>query len=95
MSARTTGGIIQRAPRSVRSCIGHVRADLPCRLQPGHQRHADVEDAQVGPALQRLLDRLDPIGRLRHDLDVSLSLEQQPDPRAHDPVIVGVTFRDP
>ncbi len=68
---------------------GELGADLACGLETGHPRHADVEDAQVGLAGQRLLHRLDSILGLRDHVEVGLALEQELDPRPDDPVVVG------
>ena len=38
---------------------------------------------------ERQLDRLDPVGRLRHDLDVGLPVEHRPQAAADDLVVVG------
>ena len=69
--------------------LGQVRANLARRLQARHAGHADVEHAQVRARRERLLERLDAVARLRHDLDVRLALEQQPDARPDDAVVVG------
>ena len=58
-----------------------------CR--PGEARHGDVEDADVGPVGEGLLEGLDAVGRLGHDLHVGLAIEQQPQAAADDAVVVG------
>ena len=62
--------------------------DLARRLQPGQLRHFDVEDRQVGPLPHRQLPRFGPVGGLGHHLDVGLALQQQPQPRPHNPMVI-------
>ena len=69
--------------------VGEVRTDLASRLQPGQPRHPDIENAEVRTRGQRLLDCLDPVCGLRHDLETRLALEQQLDSRPDDAVVVG------
>ena len=52
-------------------------------------RHRDVEHADVRALAQRELDRLDAVGGLGDDLHVGLAVEQQLQPAADDPVVVG------
>ena len=69
--------------------LGQVRADLARGLQAGHARHRDVHHAQVGLRLQRLLEGVDAVLGLGHDLHVRLALDQQPQAAPHDAVVVG------
>jgi hypothetical protein len=67
-------------------CLG---PDLARRLKPGQLRHLDVENRQVGTLADRHVPRLGAVGGLAHHLDVHLALEQHPQARPHDPVVVG------
>jgi hypothetical protein len=63
--------------------------DLAGHLQPGQLRHSHVEDRQVGPLPGRQVPSLGSVGGLGDHVDVGLPLEQQPQPGADYPVVVG------
>ena len=63
--------------------------ELARGLQPGHPRHRDVEDREVDVVAQRALDRLGAVAGLGDDLEVGLGVEDEPQPVAHDGVVVG------
>jgi hydrogenase maturation protein HypF len=62
--------------------------DAPRRLEPVELRHADVHQDHGGPEARGLVDRLEPVRRLRHDLDVVLAAEQHPEARADHRLVV-------
>src|SRR5439155_12069137 len=67
----------------------HLPLDLVGGLKPGHARHRHVQDGDVGLFRDHLLECFDAVLRLCHDLHVGLAVEEQPDARADDSVIVG------
>lgn len=54
-----------------------------------HQRHSDVEQADVGAQLERQADCLAPVGGRADHFDVGLGVEQHRQPGAHDGLVVG------
>ncbi len=68
---------------------GQVRADLARRLDARHARHGDVEDAEVGALLERLLEGVDAVLGLRDDLHVGLAVDQEAHAATDDAVVVG------
>ena len=63
--------------------------DLPSRLQPGHPRHGDVQDGQVDVPAPGELDGLGAVAGLGDHHQVGLAVQDQPQPAAHQRVVVG------
>ncbi len=59
------------------------------RLDAVGHRHPDVEEAHVGPDAPRERHGFGAVGRLAHDLDVGLRVEDHPEPGAHELLVVG------
>ena len=57
-------------------------------LDAVHPRHLDVHQDDVGARRAGLLDGLEAVGRLGHDLDVVLDRQHHREPRAHHRVVV-------
>ena len=74
--------------------LGQLLAEQPRRLEPVHPGHADVHDHDVRLASERQLDRALPVGCLAHDPDVRSAREREPEPFAHDFVVVDDQGRD-
>ncbi len=64
------------------------------RLEAVHVRHADVHEDDVRVELARGLDGLGPVGGLTDDLHVVLGLEDHPEPRAHEGLVVDDEHAD-
>jgi hypothetical protein len=64
-------------------------ADGARGLQPGQARHRHVQDAQVRGRGDGLGHRLRAVAGLRDHLEALLPVEQEPQARAHDAVVVG------
>ena len=73
--------------------LGRLRLDLARRLDPGHARHRDVEDGDVGALDERLLDGGDAVFRLGDDLHAGLAVDQHAHAGAHDAMVVGDRVR--
>ena len=65
------------------------REDPPSRLEPVELGHANVHQDDRRVEASRLLDRLQPVRRLGHDLDVLLAGEQHPKAGADHRLVVG------
>ena len=59
------------------------------RLDAVELGHADVHQHDVGGELARLLDRLQAVGGLADDVEVVLGVEDHPEARAHERLVVG------
>src|SRR3954447_6008580 len=57
-------------------------------LEPVQLRHPDVHQDHVGVLARGLGDRLEPVARLGHDLDVLLVAQQQPEAGPHHRLVV-------
>ena len=77
----------RREDQHPRGAIG--REDAPRRLEPVELRHADVHENDGRIESRRLLDGLEPVRRLRDDLDVLLAAEEHPEARPHHRLVVG------
>src|SRR5207249_1738909 len=55
---------------------------------PGHARHRHIQDRDLGPLGEHLLDGLDAVLGFGDDLEVRLAVEKQLQPGADDPVVV-------
>ena len=67
---------LERGDHHHRHRVRHVGSGEQARgLDAVEHRHADVEQAHVGPQAPGELDGLAPVGRLRHDLDAVLCVE--------------------
>jgi hypothetical protein len=64
------------------------------RLQPVEPRHLDVHEHDVGTPTERQVDGVEPVGRLAHDRDAGLGLEDRSEARAHEGLVVGDQHRD-
>ena len=70
--------------------VGDVRAgEASGGFDAVHQRHSDVEQADVGAQLERQADCLAPVGGRADHFDVGLGVEQHRQPGAHDGLVVG------
>ena len=69
--------------------LERVRRDLTRDFDPGHFRHADIEDGDIGLVVFDLLPRLQAVGRFRQKDDVGLYLQQRGQPLPQHGVIVG------
>ncbi len=58
-------------------------------LEPVHARHPDVHQHDVRPGRAHDGDGLLAVGRLAHDLDVVLGVQQRPQPGAQQGLVVG------
>ena len=65
------------------------REDAPGRLDAVELGHADVHQDDGRLEARRLVDRLEPVARLGHDLDVVLAGEQHAEAGAHHRLVVG------
>ena len=63
--------------------------DPPGRLEPVELGHADVHQDDGRVEARRLVDRLEPVARLGHDLDVLLAGEQHAEAGADHRLVVG------
>ena len=68
--------------------------DAPGRLEPVELGHADVHQDDGRVEARRLLDRLEAVARLGHDLDVLLVGEQHPEAGADHRLVVGDEHAD-
>ena len=66
-----------------------ARADRSTRLDPGHDRHVEVEQDDVGAALLGERDRLAAVAREAHNLEPVVGAEQCGGALPHQPVVVG------
>src|SRR5262249_54700755 len=67
---------------------GLARGRLGTRLQPGHARHAYVEDRELDVLAERELDRVRSVRRFGDDLEIRLAFHHELQPSAHDRVVV-------
>ncbi len=65
------------------------RAQLGDRVEAGAARHVEVEHQHARPVRLRHPDGGRDVAGLGHDLQAGLRVEQQPQPAAHDRVVVG------
>ena len=68
--------------------------DAPGRLEPVELGHADVHQDDRRIEARRLVDRLEPVARLGHDLDVLLAGEQHAKAGADHRLVVGDEHTD-
>jgi hypothetical protein len=64
------------------------------RLEPIQIGHPDVHEHDVRMEARRLLDRLEPVARLGHDLHVLLARKQHAKARPHHRLVVGHEHAD-
>ncbi len=68
--------------------------DLLGRLDPVHSRHPQVHHDHVGPPALREGNGGLAVGGLADDADVRRAEKREPEPLAHDLVVVGEQHRD-
>ena len=78
--------------RIARGAVGGE--DAPGRLEAVELGHADVHQHDGRVEARRLVDRLEPVARLGHHLDVLLAGEQHAKAGAHHRLVVGDEHAD-
>src|SRR5260370_19195102 len=68
---------------------GQMAAELPGRPEAVHPGHLDVEQGDVGPYLEGLLEDIAARGHLRHDLEAGLEVEQGGERTARHALVLG------
>lgn len=74
---------------------GLQRGQFAGGLQAGHPGHRDVQDRQVDLVRAGQGDGLRPVPGLGDDLEVRLTVEDQPHPSTHQRVVVRQEDSDP